>query len=206
MTVDEQTIQKLNWEQFYQETPADLVPWETGEPDEQLVELVKSDILKKGARVLDAGCGLGTQTIYLAKQGFDTTGIDIAQTAIKKAQAHAKFHQAKANFIVTDVIKMPFEDAEFDLVYDRGCLHHLDPEKRNLYADEVKRVLVPRGLLALTAFADIITPEVGRRLFINDYKILQATPIMLKFPDGGQRLLISSLLQKIASKSSRIVN
>ena len=68
--MDDKSIQQLDWEKFYRETPASLIPWENGKPDEQLVKLIESGIIRKGAKVIDLGCGLGTQTVYLAKHGL----------------------------------------------------------------------------------------------------------------------------------------
>lgn len=204
--MDDKSIQELDWERFYRETPAAFIPWETGKPDEQLVELVGSGIIRKGAKVIDLGCGLGTQTVYLAEKGFDAIGIDISETAVKKAKKRAEDTGVNANFVAGDVTNMPFEDEQFDFVYDRGCLHHLLPEKRDLYASEIKRITSPGGLFSLLVFADVITPEEGERLFLSDFKILQANPVILRFPDGGERLIINALLQKKPKNYSRIVN
>ncbi len=204
--MDDKSIQRLDWEKFYKETPASLIPWESGKPDEQLVKLVKSGVIRKGAKVLDLGCGLGTQTVYLAENGFDATGIDISETAVSKAKKLAEDKGVKARFVVGDAVKMPFEDDTFDFVYDRGCLHHLEPEKRELYVSELKRVFSPGGFFSLLVFADIIPPKEGEKLFLSDFKIIQTNPVLLRFPDGGSRLLIDALLRKLTPEYSKIIN
>ncbi len=202
--MDDESIQQLDWEKFYRETPAVSVPWDDGKPDDQLVRLVESKAIMKGAKILDVGCGLGTQAIYLAKLGFAVTGIDISKTAINRAQDLAAASGVKVNFVVGDVTKMPFDYGQFDLVYDRGCLHHLDPGNRNLYAFEIRRVLSPNGFLSLLVFADVITPREGARLLLPYFKILNAVQVVLRFPDGGERLLIHALLQKLPQATSQI--
>jgi len=204
--MDDKDIQQLDWEKFYSETPSSNIPWESGKPDEQLMELVASGVIMKGAKILDVGCGLGTQSVYLSKNGFDVTGIDTSKTAIKKARDLAEISKVKANFIVGDVTDMPFEDGQFDFVYDRGCLHHLKPKERSLYAFEIRRVLSPKGFLSLLVFVDVIPPQEGERLLLPYFKILNAVQVILRFPGGGERLLINALLQKLPQKRTKIVN
>ncbi|NWG11350.1 class I SAM-dependent methyltransferase [Candidatus Bathyarchaeota archaeon] len=59
-----------------------------------LVNLVEKGVIKKG-KALDICCGAGTNTVYLAKKGFEVTGIDISSKAIEYATEKAK--QANVN-------------------------------------------------------------------------------------------------------------
>ena len=52
---------------------------------ENLVELAINGWIESG-RAITLGCGVGRETIYLAKKGFDVTGIDLSSTAIKRAR------------------------------------------------------------------------------------------------------------------------
>ena len=55
------------------------MPWEVG-PREELMTLVDQRRLRPG-RAVDLGCGTGANTVYLARRGFDVTGIDFAPAA-----------------------------------------------------------------------------------------------------------------------------
>jgi SAM-dependent methyltransferase len=106
-----------------------FTPWDTGSPPSELVSLLEQGLLKP-CRALDVGCGTGGLVVYLAKKGFDVTGVDISAVAIRKARARAIREGVKAN-----LIKMDFTDVgrarllgRFDLVTDVGCYHSLSQE------------------------------------------------------------------------------
>jgi methylase of polypeptide subunit release factors len=60
--------------------------WIFGPLLSELVELVASGCSAPG-RAIDLGCGVGAEAIYLAKNGFDATGVDFSPTANKQACA-----------------------------------------------------------------------------------------------------------------------
>jgi SAM-dependent methyltransferase len=60
-------------------------PWESG-PRPELVELVESGRVRPG-RAIDLGCGSGADSVFLAGNGFDVTGVDLSPVAVEKAGA-----------------------------------------------------------------------------------------------------------------------
>ena len=95
-----------------------------------------------GSRVLDAGCGDGSNLRLLVESGADVVGIDGCYDAIwwaKRMEADA--------LILGDVRRLPFLDGTFDLVVDCMVSQHLSwAEHAPLYA-EYRRVLRPGGRL-----------------------------------------------------------
>ena len=80
--------------------------------------LIKSVGLKKGARVLDAGCGQGFFTSLFADAGMDALGADISAEGVAQAR---NFHGSSgAKFEVGDALRLPYA-GEFDCVYNRSC-------------------------------------------------------------------------------------
>lgn len=98
-------------------------------------------------RVLDVGCGLGTEVGWLAERGYTAVGIDLSRAAC--IQAQARF--AKGLFLQADVRHLPFLDHTFEISLDRGCFHYLPAADRPQYACELSRVLKPGGRLLLRA-------------------------------------------------------
>lgn len=82
--------------------------------------------LKKGARVLDIGCGDGeTLRLCHAEYAVQGTGIDFSDQMIQKAIKDTK-EVDKLNFLVSSVLEMPAHLQEFDIIYTQRCLINLD--------------------------------------------------------------------------------
>lgn len=77
------------------------LPWEMG-PRKELVQLVESERISP-CRAIDLGCGTGSNAIFLAQCGFDVTGVDYADSAIKKARQQADATKVKVEFVVDDL-------------------------------------------------------------------------------------------------------
>jgi SAM-dependent methyltransferase len=94
-----------------------------------------------GLRVLEYGCGTGSNAFALAARGAKVIGVDISNTAIELAR-----HQAAASdnlrFQLGDAEALDFPPETFDLVCGTSILHHLDIERA---LTELKRVLKPGG-------------------------------------------------------------
>jgi len=79
----------------------------------QEVEFLSNYLLPPGARVLDVGCGAGRHSLELARRGFNTVGVDIAEGFVAYAQKVAVAEQLEAKFYVEDARTLDF-DADFD--------------------------------------------------------------------------------------------
>ena len=78
-----------SWDNIYKKYSLEEIPWHSDKPDESLVNLLKNKEIKIGI-ALDICSGGGTNSVYLAKKGFDVTGIDISHTATKIAIRRAE--------------------------------------------------------------------------------------------------------------------
>jgi SAM-dependent methyltransferase len=96
-----------------------------------------------GVRVLEIGCGLGTDGAQFAKAGADYTGVDLTEAAIELARTRFEVSGLKGEFQVADAENLDFADESFDLVYSHGVLHHTPDTARAVR--EIHRVLRPGG-------------------------------------------------------------
>lgn len=97
----------------------------------------------KGLRVLEIGCGLGTDGAQFARAGADYTGIDLTDAAIELAQRRFELFNLPGAFRTDDAERLSFPNDSFDLVYSHGVLHHT-PDIESAIR-EVRRVLRPGG-------------------------------------------------------------
>ncbi len=103
---------------------------------------------------MDLGCGTGDSSIYLAKHGWQVTGVDFVAKAVDKARAKAEANKVAVNFGRADATRISSEGvgANFGLIVDNGCLHGMSPEDRDAYVREVTAVAAPDARLLLVEF------------------------------------------------------
>jgi ubiquinone/menaquinone biosynthesis C-methylase UbiE len=135
------------WAPFY-----DAVGWlmSFGHVNELRKGTLQIAALKPGESVLDVGCGTGTLTRKAAAEvGPDAkvVGIDASPEMIETARKKAAKSAPGIDFQVAPIEKLPFADAEFDVVLSSLMLHHLPDDLKEQGLAEVRRVLKPTGRL-----------------------------------------------------------
>ncbi len=122
--------------------------------------------LSPGERVLDLGCGAGTDSLVAAQMvapGGSLIGIDMTSEMLAKARASAReMGAANVEFVEGEAEELPFGEAEFDVVISNGVID-LIPDKDAVFS-EILRVLRPGGRVQI-ADVTIQSPvsEEGRR-------------------------------------------
>ncbi len=97
----------------------------------------------RGRKVLEIGCGLGTDGARFAEAGADYTGVDLTEAAVELARKRFELFDLPGRFQTADAENLDFSDESFDLVYSHGVLHHTPETKKAI--GEIHRVLRPGG-------------------------------------------------------------
>ncbi|CAH1207216.1 Ubiquinone biosynthesis O-methyltransferase, mitochondrial [Paenibacillus sp. JJ-223] len=158
------------WEPFYADRSRPI-PFFSNKPDENLVEYVTSNLLS-GDKALELGCGPGRNALYLAKQGYRVDAYDLSETAIAWAKERAAEMQLEVHFECKSAFELN-PAAQYNVVYDSGCLHHLLPHQRIPYIDMIHRALVPEGMFAMTCFAPGYGGQGGPESVMNDWQVYE---------------------------------
>jgi len=154
MNREGQSAIKNHFDRLYKQG---ITPWKNHPPSSLLIRffaLLKASAAK--ARLLDLGCGDGWLTIEAARVSIAAWGIDASETAIERAEKSAKSTgiASKTKFAAGDALDLPYEDNFFDGMIDRGLFHHILPENRVAYFDNILRVLRSESLIYISVFSD----------------------------------------------------
>jgi ubiquinone/menaquinone biosynthesis C-methylase UbiE len=97
----------------------------------------------RGLRVLEIGCGCGSEAEGFARAGARYTAVDLTNAAVSITQRRFQLNNLEGQFVQGDAENLPFADGSFDLVFSHGVLHHTPDTPRTIR--EVHRVLSPGG-------------------------------------------------------------
>jgi len=96
-----------------------------------------------GLRVLEIGCGCGSEAERFARAGSHYTAVDLTNAAVRITRSRFQLAHLDGCFVQGDAESLPFPECSFDLVYSHGVLHHTPDTP--LTIREVHRVLAPGG-------------------------------------------------------------
>lgn len=146
---------------LFEEAYLSLPPWDIGRPQGEIIRLAEKGEIR-GA-VLDAGCGTGENALFLANQGYEVTGIDAVEAAIRKAKEKSRERRVPAVFLEWDALEISGLGKRFDTVIDCGLFHVFSDEERPLYVQELRSILVPGGTFRMLCFSEMESGDWGPR-------------------------------------------
>jgi SAM-dependent methyltransferase len=154
-----------------------------------LAELLHRDSeYPAGSRVLEVGCGIGAQTVHLARRnpGTRIVAVDISADSLAQARARVAAHapSATVHWQRTDLHALPFADGAFDHLFVCFVLEHLPNARRALV--ELRRVLRPGGTIT------VIEGDHGSAFFYPDSPYARAVVdclVQLQAGKGGDALI-----------------
>ena len=121
------------------------------------------------ASILEVGCGLGTESLWLALKGGDVQAVDVRQDRIDAAKARQRVleteigHPLTCAFSCGSFLKLEDEES-FDLIWMEQAFHHLEP--RQDVVKRTARLLKPGGYLVISE-ANALNPLLQLELFIR---------------------------------------
>ncbi len=137
--------------------------------------------------ILDLACGTGWLCFYLNEFGFETTGVDISESAIKLANEFLEKRKAKTpqeklfehgldvdkidlnkvNFYEQDIFTMDFPDGSFDGILINAAFEHLDYERGNQFLQKIKSFMKP-GAIMFAVFDKVASGKKGEFEVLED--------------------------------------
>lgn len=136
-------------------TAQDYGRYRAGFPDELFTRLAKFDVGLPGQRVLDLGTGTGTLGRGFARRGCMVTGLDPSAPLVEEAKRLDQEAGVGTQYVIAKAEQTGLPNASFEAVSAGQCWHWFD---RPTAAQEVRRLLVPRGRLVIAHFDWIPLP------------------------------------------------
>lgn len=155
-----------------------ITPWGDVRIPPEIAALIRDSAPESS---LELGCGVGRNTRYAAQQGLRATGVDFSPVAIADARQRVARDAPKPEFLVGDVTHLDALTGPFDVSFDVGCHHCLDPDGRRAYASELFRLLRPGGTHLMWALDDSpaglpMSPETVKETFAAGFVLRDARP------------------------------
>jgi SAM-dependent methyltransferase len=187
-------------------------PWDIHRPQDDVVHLEESGAII--GSVLDAGCGTGETSLYLAARGHDVWGVDFVPAAVDRAKAKAHSRGLNVHFQVADALTLGQLGRLFDTVIDVGLFHVFDDDARKLYVDQIRAVVRPGGVVHVLCFSDREPPGPGprrvseselRESFADGFDVKEIRPSVFAtaeyegapvFSPGGPHAWVASFIRK----------
>ena len=156
ITVPREELER--WEERYKTGDT---PWDSGE----VCSILKGYYLSiepPPKKVLELGCGTGTNAIWLAEQGAEVTAFDLSAEAVKLARERTPRGLDIRWFQGDALGELPINPGNFDFAFDRGVFHAVSSESRGTFVEKVFSLLGDGGYwLSLVGNAEEENPPHG---------------------------------------------
>jgi SAM-dependent methyltransferase len=145
-----------HWDSMYGLSLGEI-PWEIGNTPPELIALMDKIVCPENGTALDIGCGTGNYSTVLARKGYRVTGVDCSPQAIKIGNTRnlldcLPIHYFEMNAL--DLAERFAPQQRFDFILDYSFLHHLPPERLNLYATQCAGLLAVGGYLLIVCYSE----------------------------------------------------
>ena len=182
---------------YYNRRYMGMPPWEQEEARPLIKKLTEFGL---NGKILDVGCGTGKNSIYIADQGFEITGIDFSEMAIQKARENAKKVGSTANFFVRDFFELPKDGKKYETIIDCGLYHTLTNKLKENYTDIIEELLNHGGKFYLFCTSEnfgfgpaIVTKNEIEERFNKSFIINSIERIKLKGAIGVMKGWLASI-------------
>ena len=167
------------------------------------------------SRLLDIGCATGRLCFALVRQGYDVTGIDVADKQIEQARRNAEAERVDVTFLQYEMPILPFPDASFAAAF-MGNVYCYVPHRasRIAFLEEIARVLYPNGevFLSQTVLDSVLESyedlyDDNHRKFAPDYETLEeGDGFVLGAPQYLHFFFAEDLMAELEASSLQVVS
>ncbi|MCX5339786.1 class I SAM-dependent methyltransferase [Streptomyces atratus] len=153
------STEKIPFEKLYQdgEKLGPLMPWNIGGPQPAVRTICDAGGFH--GKVLDLGCGLGDNALYLASQGLRVSAVDISEVAVECGRDKARHNGVTVEFQVADAFSLATSGPQYDVILDSAFFHTLPAEESPRYTELLQAICNDGAELHLFTFSKELTPD-----------------------------------------------
>jgi SAM-dependent methyltransferase len=142
----------------------------------------------RGKKLLEVGCGIGTDLVRFARGGAVATGVDLSTTALDLARENARLAGVELELELANGEALPYDSGSFDVVYAHGVLQYTADPRR--MAEECRRVLKNDGEAVFMVYNRVSWLNGLSKLMRVELEHEDA-PVLRKYSKGELRDLLS---------------
>lgn len=157
-----------------------------------------------GKRVLEVGCGIGTDAINFARAGADYTGIELSEASLELAKQRFNVFGLNGRFLNCDAERLAqlIEPDHFDLVYSFGVIHHT-PDQRSVI-ENIRQVVKPDGEFRFMLYAKNSWKDIMIEAGLDQPEAQSGCPIATTYTHDDIRRLVAGLFAVISIEQDHI--
>jgi ubiquinone/menaquinone biosynthesis C-methylase UbiE len=125
----------------------------------------------RGKKILEVGCGAGTDLLQFARAGADVHAVDLSTHSVALAKTRLQLYGFTGEVREADAEHLPFPDNTFDLVYSWGVIHHTPDTPAAV--KEIHRVLKTGGQIRIMIYNR--SSWVGLKMYL-EWGLLKGRP------------------------------
>ncbi|MCK9914424.1 class I SAM-dependent methyltransferase [Microbacteriaceae bacterium K1510] len=124
-------------------------------------------------RALDIGCGVGRHALQLARLGYDTAAVDLAEAGLAEVGRMAQAEDLSVSTHAAPMTALPFGDGTFDFAVAFNVIYHGDDAIVRATVNEIRRVLKPGGIyygtmISKRTLENVGSQEISRNTFMRE--------------------------------------
>lgn len=158
----------------------------------------------KNAKVLEVGCGLGTDAVNFARAGADYTGVDLSDASLQLARKRFEVFGLNGTFQACNAeqLSRQLPSHNFDLVYSFGVIHHT-PNPRAVI-EEIAQVIKPTGTFKCMLYAKNSWKDAMIEAGLDQPEAQTGCPIAYTYTESDVEHLLSGAFEVTEIRQAHI--
>ncbi|MBQ3210018.1 MAG: methyltransferase domain-containing protein [Oscillospiraceae bacterium] len=167
------------------------------QPNDLCYEVLRLVPPGKDTKLLEIGCGEGKDAFFFARNGYNVTAFDIAQSGINKLQRLAEMYHLHINAFRADMLSYRLQE-EYDVIYSSRALHHIKPELRKEIFENYKQHTKLNGINAMNVY--LRKPFIEPPPEQDDFAYLwESGELLMKYSDWRIKLIEEKIYDCMSS-------